>query len=315
MRRCILVLVILSLLTACTNKKSEADTSYRIAVITMMQGGEFWGALKNGARSARSSTKTVLEFLAPVNESDYEGQISAVQSAIDQDFDAIVLSPSHYSRLEDVVAKARNAGIKVVLADTSLRNQSGDFHITTDYRQIGKAMAEHAFSHFGQEDPIHALVIGSMPNTTSMTNLVESLVQAFSTRTNARIVSATYSFTDETIARDITYNAIHNDPSINLVFALEEYTAHGVANALGETSGIHFIAFGTTQYEIQLLEKGVIDALVVVNSFNLGYRSVMAAIELLNGNKPVQKMVDFDLVTKESMFSEDHQRLLFQTFQ
>ena len=96
---------------------------------------------------------------------------------------------------------------------------------------------------------------------------------------------------------------------------MEEYTAHGVANALTDSSNIHFIAFGTTQFEIQLLEKGVIDALVVVNSFNLGYRSVMAAIDLLNGNKPARKLVDFDLVTKESMFSEEHQRLLFQTFQ
>jgi len=41
----------------------------------------------------------------------------------------------------------------------------------------------------------------------------------------------------------------------------------------------------------------------------------MAAIDLLNGNKPARKLVDFDLVTKESMFSEEHQRLLFQTFQ
>jgi ribose transport system substrate-binding protein len=148
-----------------------------------------------------------------------------------------------------------------------------------------------------------------------MTNLVESLVQAFSERANARIISATYSFTDEAIARDITRNALLSDPSINLVFALEEYTAHGVANALTDSSNIHFIAFGTTQFEIQLLEKGVIDALVVVNSFNLSYRSVMAAIDLLNGNKPARKLVDFDLVTKESMFSEEHQRLLFQTFQ
>ncbi|NLE15468.1 MAG: substrate-binding domain-containing protein [Spirochaetales bacterium] len=315
MKKGTLILLLLILLAGCSNKKSEANTSYRIAVITMMQGGEFWGSLKNGARSARSSTGAVLEFFAPVNESDYEGQIRAVQRAIDQYFDAIVLSPSHYSRLEDVVEEAREDGIKVVLADTALRNVSADFHITTDYRQIGRAMAEYAFTHFGDDEPVNALVIGSMPNTTSMTNLVESLVQTFSGRANARIVSATYSFTDEAAAREITRNALQSDPSINVVFALEEYTAHGVANALEGISGIHFIAFGTTQYEIQLLERGVIDALVVVNSFNLGYRSVMAAIDLLNGNKPAQKMVDFDLVTKDSMFSEEHQRLLFQTFQ
>lgn len=315
MKRVLLILLITTLLLGCSNKQPAQNKTYRIAVITMMQGGEFWGALKNGARSARSATGSVLEFLAPVNESDYEGQISAVQRAIDQQFDAIVLSPSHYTRLEDVVVKARSKGIKVVFADTSLMNVHPDFLITADYHAIGKAMAEHAFSHFAEGEPIKALVLGSMPNTTSMTKIVEALVSTFAQRSEATIVNATYSFTDEAIAKDITSSALANDPSINLIFALEEYTAHGVANALKENQKVNFIAFGTTQYEIQLLEQGVIDALVVVNSFNLGYRAVMAAIDLLNGIKPIEKLVDFDLVTKESMFSEEHQRLLFQTLQ
>ncbi|MGE4583014.1 MAG: substrate-binding domain-containing protein [Sphaerochaeta sp.] len=315
MKRIILLLLIIPLLFGCSAKKNKPEDPYRIAVITMMQGGEFWGALKNGARSARSATGAVLEFFAPVNESDYEGQITMVEKAIDQDFDAIILSPSHFTRLEDSVARARGKGIKVVLADTGLKNQAADFSITADYQAIGKAMAERAFSHFSADQPIKALVLGSMPNSTSMTQIVESLVQAFNARDNARIVSATYSFTDESIARDITRNAFKSDPDINLVFALEEYTAHGVANALADHAPICFIAFGTTQYEIQLLEEGVIDALVVVNSFNMGYRSVLAAVDLLNGTKPAKKLVDFALVTKETMFSEEHQRLLFQTFQ
>ncbi len=315
MKRALLILLITTLLLGCSNRQQDQNQTYRIAVITMMQGGEFWGALKNGARSARSATGSVLEFLAPVNESDYEGQISAVQRAIDQKFDAIVLSPSHYTRLEHVVEKARNQGIKVVFADTSLLDVQPDFLITADYHAIGRAMAEHAFSHFQKDEPIKALVLGSMPNTTSMTEIVEALVAAFSQRSGATIVNATYSFTDESTAKDITKNALLSDPSINMIFALEEYTAHGVANALEGRPKVHFIALGTTQYEIQLLEQGVIDALVVVNSFNLGYRAVMAAIDLLNGNKPAEKLVDFDLVTKESMFSEEHQRLLFQTLQ
>ncbi|HAF85107.1 MAG TPA: sugar ABC transporter substrate-binding protein, partial [Sphaerochaeta sp.] len=35
--------------------------------------------------------------------------------------------------------------------------------------------------------------------------------------------------------------------------------------------------------------------------------------DLLKNTKPVEKMVDYALVTKDSMFSEQHQRLLFQT--
>ncbi|MDY0288677.1 MAG: substrate-binding domain-containing protein [Sphaerochaeta sp.] len=308
----LITLLILSILVGCS-KRDEKQDPYRIAVITMMQGGEFWGALKNGARNARSETGAVLEFMAPINESDYDGQIAYVEEAIAQHFDAIILSPSHTTRLEDAVQKARSKGIKVVLADTRLEKSTGDLFITADYLKVGVEMAEHAFSLFEEGQPIRALVIGSLPNSTSMTSVVSALVSAFDTRAEAEIAYATYSFTDEAIARKITENILAEDEKVNVIFALEENTAHGVVNALPEGRELKLISFGTTQFEVQLLEQGVIDALVVINSFNLGYRSVKAAIDLLKNAKPVEKMVEHALVTKASMFSEQHQRLLFQT--
>ncbi len=308
----LITVLLISLLGGCS-RRDESQDPYRIAVITMMQGGEFWGALKNGARNARSETGAVLEFLAPIDESDYDAQIAYVEEAIAQHFDAIVLSPSHTSRLEDVVAKARAKGIKVVLADTRLAQSTGDLFITADYLQVGVTMAEHAFSLFADGEPIKALVIGSLPNSTSMTSVVKGLNSAFNAHEGAEIAYATYSFTDEAIAKKITENSLKNDPGINMIFALEENTAHGVVNALPIGREIKLIAFGTTQFEVQLLEEEVIDALVVINTFNLGYRSVIAAIDLLKNNKPVEKMVEHALVTKNSMFSEEHQRLLFQT--
>lgn len=310
----LLILLMVTLFGGCSRRDEKQDP-YRIAVITMMQGGEFWGALKNGARSARTETGSVLEFLAPINEADYDSQIAYVEEAINQGFDAIVLSPSHTTYLEDVVGRARSKGIKVVLADTRLEKSTGDFFITADYHKVGQEMAEHAFSLFEEGESIRALIIGSLPNSTSMTSVVSGLASAFDAQEGAEIAYATYSFTDEAIAKKITQNILDSDPKVNMIFALEENSAHGVVNALPEGRDIRLIAFGTTQFEVQLLEEGVIDALVVINTFNLGYRSVKAAIDLLKNNKPVEKMVDYALVTKTSMFSEEHQRLLFQTFQ
>jgi ribose transport system substrate-binding protein len=307
-----LLVAFLSLFLGCA-KRNERENPYRIAVITMMQGGEFWGEVKNGARNARTETGAVLEFLAPVNESDYGEQIACVEKAIEEKFDAIVLTPSHNTKLENVVKRARSKGIKVVLADTSLKNESVDFSVIADYHAIGEEMAMYAFSLFENTQQINAMVLGSLPNSTSMMQLVEGLSEAFDTKGNASIRWSTYSFSDESIARQLTQRTIEEDPSVNIVFALEENTAHGAMDALAANSAIHIIALGTTQYEIQQLENETIDALVVVNTFNMGYRSVKAAIDLLNGKKPIEKLVDYALVTKTTMFSEEHQRLLFQS--
>lgn len=311
----LLILFILFLFGGCSSRRDEKQDPYRIAVITMMQGGEFWGALKNGARSARTETGSVLEFMAPINESDFTAQIAYVQEAIDQHFDAIVLSPSHTTELAPVVEQARSKGIKVVLADTKLATSSADFFITADYYQVGLEMAEHAFSLFSQDEEIRAMVIGSLPNSTSMESVLQGLYTSFAQHDHAEIAYTTYSHTDESIAKKITENILESDERVNLIFALEETTAHGVVNALNDERPLKIISFGTSQFEVQLLEQEVIDALVVINTFNLGYRSIKAAIDLLKNTKPVEKMVDHALVTKATMFSEQHQRLLFQTFQ
>ena len=94
----LIILLMISFLSGCARRDENQDP-YRIAVITMMQGGEFWGALKNGARNARTETGAVLEFLAPIDESDYTSQIAYVEDAINQHFDAIVLSPAIPSTL------------------------------------------------------------------------------------------------------------------------------------------------------------------------------------------------------------------------
>ena len=64
--------------------------------------------------------------------------------------------------------------------------------------------------------------------------------------------------------------------------------------------------------QIQFLESGVFDALVVQKPFNMGYLSVETAVDVTRGRK-TETSIDSgsELITKENMYTQENQKLLF----
>ena len=62
-----------------------------------------------------------------------------------------------------------------------------------------------------------------------------------------------------------------------------------------------------------MLETGEVDALIVQNPYAMGYLGVENAYNLINGQFIKKKEIDTSLmiVTKENMYDDESQRLLF----
>ncbi|MHB8061162.1 MAG: substrate-binding domain-containing protein, partial [Ruminiclostridium sp.] len=61
------------------------------------------------------------------------------------------------------------------------------------------------------------------------------------------------------------------------------------------------------------LEKGNIDALIVQNPFAIGYLGIENAYNLIRKNKKPESVIytDTTLITRENMFDEANQKILF----
>lgn len=73
--------------------------------------------------------------------------------------------------------------------------------------------------------------------------------------------------------------------------------------------------FDSSIEEIRLLEEGVFDAIVIQKPFNMGYLGIETAVKAARG-KEVAPYVDSgsELITKENMYTEENQKLLFPFF-
>ena len=133
-----------------------------------------------------------------------------------------------------------------------------------------------------------------------------------------RIVEVVFCDSSFEIARDVTRKMLEEHPEINMIAGLNEYSAVGAAEAvleLGREDEILMIGFDSSMREIQLLEAGVFNAIVIQKPFNMGYLGIKAAVNAARG-EIIEENVDSGsvLVTRETIYTEENQKLLFPFF-
>ncbi|AEC02607.1 substrate-binding domain-containing protein [Parasphaerochaeta coccoides] len=301
--------------TLLSSRPESQEKPIRMAFLTNMQGGEHWGNMKSGARFARSMHGNMtIEFYAPINEADYHGQTELLQQVVDADFDALVISSSHATYAASTIQQALAKGMMVVTVDNDILAADGTSlakaHVGTDSREVGKKAAMKGMELAPQVRK--ALVVASVPESTSMMEKTAAITEIFSE--SGIEFQVIFCHADATIAYGQVKAALESPVAIDIIIALEEYAAHGVADALAETSAKArpvFIGSGNSRYQLNLLETGRMDALVVENSFTMGYLAVEAAASLAGGRNVVPVPVEFAIVTPLTMWEEHHQRLLF----
>ena len=77
---------------------------------------------------------------------------------------------------------------------------------------------------------------------------------------------------------------------------------------------VHVVSFDTSPEELQLFKDGYIDALIVQDPFQMGYRGVHAMDKVLKGEKVEPRVVEIpaQVVTKDNFNDPEIQELLNQ---
>ena len=298
-----------------TNKPRDLSLSpYQIAFIRMKEGGQFWGSMRNGAREARTNTSTIVDFFSTVNALDTDVQIEFVERAIEKKVDAIVITPSDNQALIEPLRKASDNGIKIVQLFNEVKDDtiSNSYSVLTNTKEIGTKLATELIKKYPDER-VNILLVSRSAAISSSRYMEEGIMEKLKNVSNINCNSL-YAGSDVNLIRDRIQNYLDNYQTINCIIALDDDTSEGISkyfNTVKDKGDIEYIATSHSLSNIQNLEMGIIDELLIINSFAMGYQGVYTANEILNGNIPKEQKIDYILVTKETMFDEDVQRKLF----
>ncbi len=310
----ILLCIAVPCITVTVTKNIKSDDVIRIIYIPKVidDTNEFWSALIGGAKMAAKEYNVELTIIAPESEENHQRQNELIAWAIEQNPDAIALSPASYTETTEMAKKVVQNKIKLIFIDSSVDEEVEDAIVATDNFIAGEKMGQ-CMKELVEENTKIAIV-GHVKTASTAIEREEGLRYALGAD-EKRIVEVVFCDSVYEKAYDLTVDLFEKYPDINMVAGLNEYSAVGAARAIKDmelTDQVKLIGFDSSIEEVELLEEGIFKAIVIQKSFNMGYLGIEQTVNVVTG-KNVQRNVNSgsELITKENMYTVENQKLLF----
>lgn len=276
------------------------------------EDNDFWKLLIEGAQMAAVENKVELTIVAAEKEEDYKEQNALIEWAIAQKPDAILLTPSSFTESTPYVKKVAEEGIPLILVDSEVDEDVADTVITTDNVRLGEVEGEYMRQYATENSQI--AIVGHVEGSSTAIEREKGVRKGLGEHED-KIVDVVFCDSDYDKAYRLMIELIDKYPDIDLVAGLNEYSAVGAARAIKERqlqNQVHVVGIDSSLEEIQFLEEGIFEIIVIQNPFKMGYIGVEAGVKILHGEK-VPRHIDSGckLISNDSVYSEENQKLLF----
>jgi ribose transport system substrate-binding protein len=265
------------------NRKRE------IAVIPKGSSHLFWQSVHAGAvKCARENNSDVI-WNGPATEVDYTSQLQIIDAMINRRVSAIALAPIDKKAMVSAVERAAKEKIPVIIFDSGIDTEQFVSQVATDNFRGGELAADRIAKILDGDGEVAMVKV--QPGSASTMEREDGFEQRVAkVYPNIKIVDSRYGMADFAKSLAVTENMLTAHPKLEAIFASNESSTVGAVQALKQRkSEVKLVGFDSSASLIEDLKAGAIDSLVIQDPFRIGYESVKAAIDSLNG-KAVKKM-------------------------
>jgi ribose transport system substrate-binding protein len=306
----------LALACGCSDSGTDGKAKkYRIAVIPKGTTHPFWKYIHAGANAAaRERGNVEIAWDGPPKESEREKQRQIVERFTSEGVDAIVLAPCDKNTLVTPVESAIEQGIPVAIIDSGLNTPPSVLdsdkylgYIATDNRQGGVEAANRLLHLLKDEAKPKVLMIRYQAGSESTEQRERGFVETMNAAKGVELrVSPDEAGATVDTAQQAAERLLSDQKDLDGLFTPNESSTLGALRALeslGLAGKITLVGFDFDEDLKKSLEQGKVKGLVVQDPFGMGYKSVMRAVDYLEGKKPKEKTVYTDLlvITRENM--------------
>jgi ribose transport system substrate-binding protein len=295
------------LLASCNRGPQEK----RIAFIPKGQAHVFWQSVHAGAiKAARENPGFSVIWNGPASETDYPGQIKIVDAALNQNVDAICLAPIDKKILVTLVERAAAIGKPMIIFDSGVDTDTFTSQVATDNAEGGRMAARRLAEVLGRKGKVVEVAVqpGSASTMDREQGFENTLKDEFP---DLHMVDKQYGMADFAKSLKVAENMLTAVPDLDGMFASNESSSVGAVRALQSQNrrNVKLVGFDSSPQLLEALKSGEIDALIVQDPFEMGYRSMIAAITKLKGGNPdhIQNIAP-TLVTRANMDSPEIQK-------
>jgi ribose transport system substrate-binding protein len=294
-------------------KKSDSDR-LKVAVVPKGTTHQFWQTVKAGADAAGQEMNAEILWNGPKSETNIQDQIDIIKAYAGQGVDGVALAATDKEALVKTVQELEGQGIPVVTIDSGIEPDVSRSFIATDNVAAAGRAADEMARLVGEKGNVAVLSFLKGAGTSDQRE--QGFLEGIKAFPNIKVVGVEYTDSDSAKAADKMETFLTQHPDLVGVFASNEPNVVGAAGVLERkklAGKVKLVGFDASESEIQYMEKGSVQALIVQDPFKMGYEGVKAIAQLVRGKGTPQKRIDTgaQVVTKENMTTPEIHKLLF----
>ncbi|MBM3517743.1 MAG: substrate-binding domain-containing protein [Alphaproteobacteria bacterium] len=297
-----------------TTPHAAAQTK-TLAWIPKSTNSTFWLAVKRGAEKAGGELGYEILYVGVQDQTNIAGQVNLVNDMVVRKITGILIAATDAKALAPAVEKAIADGVPVITLDSGVDSDAPYAYIATDNIGAAKMAAEVLAKLVGGKGKVGD--IGITAGSQTGREREDGFVEGMKAHPDVAIVPVQYSGCDPAKSLNIATDVLTGNPDLVGFFGACDGAGTGAGQLVKQRDlkgKVRVVSFDTSPEELQLFKDGYIDALIVQDPFQMGYRGVYAMDKVLKGEKVEPRVVEIpaQVVTKDNFEDPAIQELLNQ---
>jgi fructose transport system substrate-binding protein len=261
---------------AAMSTTAMAQDAVSACLITKTDTNPFFVKMREGAEAKAAELGVSLKSYAGKVDGDHETQVAAIETCIADGAKGILLTASDTSAIAQSVQQARDAGLLVIALDTPLTPaDAADATFATDNFLAGELIGKWAAGQLGAEAANAKIAMLDLAISQPSVDVLrdQGFLQGFGIElgdpnkwgdeTDPRIVGHDVTGGNEEGGRKAMENLLAKDPTINVVYTINEPAAAGAyetLKAIGRENDVIIVSVDGGCPGVANVKAGVIGA-------------------------------------------------------
>jgi len=293
------------MLSACgtTNKPQDASTGagagagatpagggggggkIKMAFVPQIVGIPYYAGFEQGAQEAAAKFGVEFKMSGPSTANSAE-QLQIFQSLVQQGYKAISISPLDPTSINSAIAAARAKGVIVTTSDADApKSERQVFVSQANDKDLGYTVMDELAKQMGEKGQFG--IVSGAPDTASLDSWAKFIQERAKTKyPNIQFVGDVRHATDSALALKEAQNLMTAFPDIKGIVGVPSTAVPGVSQAVqnaGKTGKVAVIGYGSPKTAGPFIKSGVMKNTVLWDVPQLGYLTVWANKQLIDG--------------------------------
>lgn len=288
--------------------------AYDVTLIQGVAGDEFYISMACGAQAAAQELGVNLDVQG-AEKWEASLQTPIVNAVAAEQPDAVLIAPVDTQALIAPMRQLKEAGAVVVEVDTNVEDDSiAVSTIASDNLEGGRTAAKALAEQIGERGKV--LVVGQQPGISTTDQRQQGFEEELANHPDIDSIGVQYSENDPAKAASIVTSTLAAHPDLAGIFAVNVFSGEGAATGVqnaGAQDKVKLVAFDATPGQVEALEAGAIQALVVQKPLEIGRMGVEQAVAALKGEEVKREIsTDFVIATKDNVNDPEVNRYLYK---